>query len=113
MKTTWAPAGERRLEHLDRADDVHVGVVGRVADRGLHVGLRGEVEDDVGAVEVDAVADVALDERGGAGSRTRACPKERSSITTHVVAARDEGIDEVRADEAGASGDRYTHTAVS
>ena len=67
MKTTCAPARVRRLEHLHRADDVDVRVVGRLADRGLDVGLRGEVEDDLDAVEVEPVADVALDEASPPG----------------------------------------------
>ena len=37
-------------------------------------------------------------------------PKERSSIDDDVVAALDEGVDEIRADEPGASGDGRPHT---
>ena len=39
----------RPREHVHGADDVDRRVVARALHRGLHVGLRGEVEDDVGA----------------------------------------------------------------
>ncbi len=80
--------------------------------RRLHVGLRGQVEDDVGAVEVEAVADVPLEQRGG-GVHVLA-PAEREVVDDeHLVAPLDEAVDEVRADEAGPTGDDGTHGAVS
>ena len=81
---------------------------GRLAHRGLDVGLRGEMEDDVDAAEVDAVADVALDERRR-GVDELALPEREVVDDEHLVAARDEGVDEVRADEPGSSGDRRAH----
>ena len=58
-----SPGPQGRLGDLDGADDVHFRVVRRPSHRCLDVGLGGEMKDDVGAVEVDALADVALDER--------------------------------------------------
>ena len=52
----------RGLEHAHRAHHVHRRVRVGPRHRGRHVGLCREVEDDVDPLELDAVADVALDE---------------------------------------------------
>ena len=81
----------------------------RLANGRLNIGLRGEVEDDLGAVDVDAVADVALHERG---RRVDELAPAEGEVVDHddVVAPLDEGIDEVRADEPRTACDRYAHT---
>ncbi len=90
------------LGNANRPDDVHLRVTVGLPDGGLHIGLRGEVEDDLRAVELDAVPDVALDEgRGGVQVRTLAGGEVVDD--RHLVSARDEGIDEIRADESRAS----------
>ena len=61
------------------------------------------------AVEVDAVADVALDERGRRVDELALAEGEVVD-DDDVVAPRDEGVDEVRADEPGTACDRYAHT---
>ena len=45
-----------------------------------------------------------------AGLTNSRLPTDRSSIDDDVVAALDEGVDEVRADETRAAGDRHAHT---
>ena len=102
----------RRLEHLDGADDVDGRVVVGPRDRGHHVGLRGEVEDDVRRAEVEAVADVPLDERGG-GVQVLALAGREVVDRDDLVAALDEPVDEVRPDEPGSTGDDRPHAAVS
>ena len=49
------------LEDVHRADDVDLGVVLGSLHRGLHVGLRREVEDDLG-VDRERLADVVLEQ---------------------------------------------------
>ena len=51
----------RRLQHAQRADDVHLGVVGRPLHRGDDVRLRGEMEHRV-RLDLERLADVVLDE---------------------------------------------------
>ncbi len=91
-----------RLGDAHRADDVHLGVVVRPFHGRLHVGLRREVEDRLRAVEVDALADVALHE-GRLRVQVRALAEREIVDDEHLVPARDERIDEIRADESRAS----------
>ena len=67
------------------------------------------MEHDLGAADVDPVADVALDQRR---LRVHVAAAEGGEVVDdqHVVPAGDEGVDEVRADEAGSSGDGGAHT---
>ena len=101
-----------RLEHLHRADDIDRGVVVGTRERGLHVGLRGQVEDDVGRAEVEPLADVALDERG---RRVHVPALAERQVVDHddLVPALDEAVDEVRPDEPGTTGHDRLHRAVS
>ena len=103
----------RRLEHLHGADDVDRGVVLGARDRGHHVGLRGEVEDDVGLAELEAVADVALRRSVGRGVQVLALAGREVVDDDHLVAALDETVDEVRPDEPGATGYDRPHASVS
>ena len=66
--TRAAPARPGTLEHPQGAEDVHVGVEHGALDRHPHVGLGGQVEDDLGPAPGDqldelAGADVELVER--------------------------------------------------
>ena len=77
------PRGLRGLEHVDGADDVHLGVELGALHRRLDVGLRGEVEDDV-ALDLERRADVVLEQTGCrvqvlalAGMRSRRRPARR------------------------------------
>jgi dTMP kinase len=85
-------------QHVRGADDVHRGVVARILHRGLHVGLRSQVEEDV-RVDRERLADVVLEQR-----RRRihelALPGREVVDDGHLVAAREERIDEIRPDEA-------------
>ena len=105
------------FEHLDRADEVHVGVVVGPVDRHADVGLGGEVNAGVGTnaleegAEGGAVADVSLDERG---LRRDVLPPSAREVVDHVnlVSPRDEGVGDVRADEACPAGDDDAHIRI-
>ena len=71
------------------------------------VRLRGQVEDDVG-VDVERLADVVLLQPGALVQELAAAGREIVD-DGDVVAARDERIDEVRADEPGSSGNDGPH----
>ena len=101
-----------RLEHLDGADDVDGGVVVGPLERGLDVGLGGEMEDDVGVAQLEAAADVALDERRGR-VHVLALPEGEVVDDRDLVAALDEPVDQVRSDEPGSTGDDRPHAPVS
>jgi len=111
-KTILAPC---RFEDSRRADDVHVGVVVRSLDRDADVGLRGEVEDRLGAdgvedlVRVPDVGDVQLRRRGNPFARPLGEIVER----VHVVTAREQRVHHVRADEAGTPRYDRPHPLVS
>ena len=89
------------------------GVVVGSPHRGLHVGLRGEVEDDVGARRASMPSRMSRSTNVAAGVDVLALAEGEVVDDDDVVAARDERVDEVRADEAGASGDDRAHDAVS
>jgi hypothetical protein len=96
------------FEHLHGSDDVDCGVVLRPLDGGYDVGLRSEMEDDVGPRCVDPVADVALDE-GRLRAQELALPSGEVVDHDDVVAPRDERVHQVGADEARSTGDDRTH----
>src|SRR5204862_1667417 len=97
----------RRLEHPDRADDVDGCIEIGPLDRHAHVDLRAEVEAHVGPH--------LREQRSGSGAdvaHVQLCVAPRQvlalaarQVVEHVdlVAAREEGVDDVRADEARAS----------
>ena len=99
--------GAGGLERVHRADHVHLGVECRPLHRRADVGLRGEVEDDVG-VRLERRADVVLQQRGG-GVDVLAATRAEVVEHDHLVPARDQGVDEVGADEAGPAGDERAH----
>ena len=98
MKIDLRPGGLRGLEHVDGADDVHLGVELGALHRRLDVGLRGEVEDDV-ALDLERRADVVL-EQTGCRVQVLALAGVEVVDDQHVVAPGDQSINEVRADEA-------------
>ncbi len=91
----------RRLQHVRRADDVDGSVVVGALHRRLHVGLRGEVEDHV-RVRLEGLADVVLAQLG---LRVQVLTLAGGEVVDDhdVVAPRDQRVDEVGADEAGAA----------
>ena len=102
----------RSLEHADGAEHVHVGVEVGPLDGGADVGLRGEVEADLGpgGVEDDVciAADVALVQHRVVG-QVRAGARGEVVEHVHLVAAPDERVHDVRADEARPSGHQRPH----
>ena len=89
--------------------------IGRVGGRLAHVDLGGQVEDDLGRRAPDqvahrlGVADVELDELGAGADRAVEvlAPAGREVVENgHLVAPLEQGVDEVRADEAGAARDQ-------
>ena len=79
----------RGLEHVQRAEHVHLGVEDRLLDRGADVGLRGEVDDGLrphlGEQRVERLADVELVQRRG--RRQVLAPPGREVVDdVHLVA---------------------------
>ena len=119
--TTRADPGVKRgPEHVDRAADVDERVVGGVLDRLAHVDLRGQVEHHLGpdALEQVAhrvgVADVELRQLGPGGERrldVLALAGRDVVENRDLVTPLEQGIHEVRADEAGPAGHERAHEA--
>ena len=105
----------RGLEDGDRREDVHFRVLDRALDRDANVDLRGEVEDDLrtNGVEkvVERLADVA-DVQLGAGVDVLLRAADERVDDGDLVAARDERVDDVRADEPGSSGHDRPHGCI-
>ena len=106
----------RRLEHAQRPEHVHVGVVRGILDGDAHVRLRREVEARLrpGLVEdgVRVGADVALVEARALG-HVLAAAVAQVVEDVDVVPARDERVGYVRADESCAAGDYGPHFLLS
>ena len=92
----------RGLEHPDRPADVHVGVVLRPLDRDAHVHLGAEVEADLGThvveVLVQRLAQVRHHEPRALGHVLALAVREIVE-REHLVAAREQRLDDMRADE--------------
>ena len=97
----------RRLEEPDRPEDVDLAVEVGARDRHAHVGLRGQVQARLraglgeGLLHGLPVADVGDDELGGRVDVLR-LPVGEVVEDDDLVAAGDERVDDVRADEARA-----------
>ena len=108
----------RRLEDVDCADDVHLGVERRLGDRDTNVGLGGEVEARLRlrlrerARDGVRIADVRLDE---AGALADVLAPAACEVVEHpdVVAALDERVHDMRADEASSACYERPHGALS
>src|SRR5947207_6091401 len=102
----------RRLEHPQRADNVDVGVEIGTLDRHAHVDLRRKVEADVGLDLREQRGRVGADVAGvqrGAVRDVLALAAGEIVEHVHLVAARKQRIDDVRADEARAPGHDRPH----
>jgi dTMP kinase len=101
-----------RLEHRERPDDIHVRVELGPLDRDAHVDLRREVETDLRADVAEqrpqVAPQVALVELGALGDLLPLAVREVVEHV-HLVSARDQRVDDVRADEARASGHDRPH----
>ena len=108
----------RCLEHPDRPEDVDVTVEDGLLDRPAHVGLRRKMEADVrlpfpkGLPEHARVTDVPDDQLGSV-VQALALAGDEAVDHDHIVATRDESVDEVRPDEAHAACDNRPHLLVS
>ena len=108
----------RCLEHSDCPEDVDVTVENGLLNRPAHVDLSCEMETDVRLYfpkrlpEHAGVTDVPDDQPGAV---VQALPLAGGEAVhhDHVVATRDESIDEVRPDEAHAACDNRPHVLVS
>ena len=111
LRTPWSA---RRLEKVQRADDVDLRVVCRVRDGLRHLRLRGVVVDELGPESRDRLFDLRLVAKVDAvdglppGSR---CPRAGAEVVEHgdLVPGRDVGVDDVGADEPGAPGHQNSH----
>ena len=104
-----------RFEHPDRADHVRLGVVDGAVDRNPDICLRGEVEHRLGPhlVEelVERLADVLHMEHGPVG-HVLALPGRQRVDDGDFVAAGDERVDHVGADEAGPACHHRPHGSI-
>jgi hypothetical protein len=101
-------------QHLGAAELGAAEVLGG-EDRAVDVRLRGEVDDRVappgGALDVGRLGDVAVDELEVL-RQVRAVAGVRQLVEDDdLLARREQTLDEVRADEAGAAGDEDPHAA--
>ena len=108
----------RCFEDVGRADDVHLGVEGRLSDRDAHIRLRGEMEARLRlrlrerSSDSGRIADVDL-EKPGALVHVAALPAREVVEHPHVVAALDERVHDMRADEASSACYERPHSALS
>ena len=115
--------GPRPLEHPQGAEDVDHGVVDRILHRGLHVGLCGEVVDDLrpgpgDEFDASVLAQVDhLEPQPVAGRRTSVGEVRLAAggeVVEHddVVSVGQESVDERRADEPRSPGDDGPHAGL-
>ena len=102
------------LQDVEAADEVHLRVIAGVGHRAWDLGLRRVVVDDLRlergdrALHLVLVADVdPVDLRLGAQVFLAAGAEVVEHC--HLVAGRDIGVDDVRADETGAASDENLH----
>ncbi len=106
-----------RFQQVDGADDVDLGVEGRLAHRGAHVGQRGLVADDLrphrgeDALKSLWVADVGLVERRGRVDIGQLAGAEVVQHR-HLVARGEVSVDHVRSNEPGAAGNKNAHEKI-
>ena len=104
--------GAHRFEQVQRAEDVRRGVGRRIGDTYAHVNLRGQMAHDVepplsneggrfGAADVEFV-------KRGCDRHDVATASGEVVDHRQVVTCSDQGVRDVRADEAGAAGDEGT-----
>ena len=101
------PGGTRRLEDAHSPDDVDLGIEGGPLDRGADIGLGREVEDDVRpklrAQRLDGgIPDVELMEHSAGGEVVSRTGREVVDYV-HLIPAREQGVDDMRTDEACAT----------
>ena len=106
LETMTRPASARRPASSTRATPKRVegDALGRVGDDVVHVGHRREVEDRVRVLQ--RVGDGVLVEHVDVGPLDVRLRRRLRVDDPHVVARAEEGVDDVRADEARAAGDR-------
>jgi hypothetical protein len=106
------------LEQSQRAQDIHVGVVGGVGDRTAYVELRRLVDQHLRALPREEVAhgsgiaDIGLIE-ARPWVEIRALTGRQVVDDQRLMPGGDQGIDEVRTDETGSPGHENTHDSCS
>ena len=106
----------RRLEDADRSHHVDFRVEVRTRDRHAHVGLGREVEACVGPDGFENGQGVRADIRcvhHGVFRDVLALPRRQVVEDVHLVAAREQRLDQMRADEASTACHDRPHRAVS
>ena len=102
----------RRFQHLQRPEDVHVCIEGRPLHGDAYVGLGREVDAHFGLDRIEhaarAVPNVRLVQLGSLGHVGARSLREIVE-DVHLVAPREQRIDDVRADEARPSGHDRPH----
>jgi hypothetical protein len=106
----------RRLEHLDRPEHVDGRIVRRSVNRDAHVDLGAEVEAELGPRLAEHLGEtlshVALDESHALG-QVLALAVGEIVDDRHLVAARQQRLDDMRADEPCAPCDDRPHRLIS
>jgi hypothetical protein len=112
------------VDDVEEALDIDVDVLGRMVERVPHAGQRGQVQHAVAALhalgELGAVQDVAMDEREtlallqhlqALGLQLRVVVGVHVVEPHHLVAAVQERVGRVEADESGGAGQKDFHIA--
>ena len=108
--------GDRRIEHVEHADDVDVRVELRIARADRDAVLRGVMAHEVGFDFVEDalhrfVADVHVHERRARVDVLAPAAAVRPQVVDHhnIVSGGDKRVDEMGADKAGSAGDHDAH----
>ena len=104
--------GTRRLEHAQRAEHVHLGVELGLLDGRADIRLCCQVSHDLGPDSIEEgterLTDVVLVQLRRR-VQVLAAARREAVHDVHLVAAREQRIDDVRADETRSSGDHRPH----
>ena len=110
----------RRCQHVDRPQHVDLGVGSRVLDGVTYVDLRGHVEHELwpqllehrsqrgGVAHIDFVQHCA---RCGRPGEVLTLARDQRVDDRHLISTRDQRVDQIRPDEAGAAGYETAHVS--
>ena len=117
VKTTWAPAARAASSTRSVPRTFTCGVEVGTLDGGADVGLRGEMEAPPRAAPRRTTSSsgsrMSRSWSVAASGTFSRLPVARLSMTVHLVAAREQRLDEMRADEPRAPGDDRPHAPLS
>ena len=108
----------RSLEHVDQSDAVDLGIEAGLADRPAHRHLRRLMADRIGPCRLEDAGDrLRIDDvgdmQGNPGGQVVARTTRQIIEHLDMVPRRQEGVDDMTADESGTAGDEDVHTVWS